>query len=360
MNETMNWQKCYRLAATAVVLVLVATVIMLPAPAHAATLTLRPSSAGDETNLTPNTGANYAAVDEVISDDDTTYVGTGNDQTWKHDLYNLPDTTVSGKGKINNVTVHINARSTGKVTQTSAYIRIKTNGSAYNGTEQTMISGSESYVQYSTQYTTNPQTTNEWTWGEVNALQAGAGARRATSGKETRCTQVWVVVDYTPATWESYQTSGHSTVWGTVGDPYNSTYYVAYMNGQNYSAGQSYSVGFYDNDGAKIGSDVSGTLATNDLSAEFDLTSDISAVAGLWHAVVFDTAFGSPPATYAATSGAVGYVIEDDFEVAAEAIPEFSTVLAAIGVSGMCFGAYYCLRKRRLAVLATVRVPARR
>ncbi|MFC2019890.1 hypothetical protein ACFLU4_08115 [Chloroflexota bacterium] len=341
----MNWHKWYRLAATAVVLALVATFIMLPAPAHAATLTIRPNAAGDETNLTPNTGANYAAVDDVTSDDDTTYVARGTDDVWTYDLYNLPDTTVSGKGKINNVTVYIHARSSGKVTQTSAYIRIKTNGTAYNGTEQT-ITGS--YATYSTQYITNPQTTNEWTWVEVNALQAGLGMRRPTTGKESRCTQLWVVVDYTPSTWESYREVGHTTVWGTVGDPYNSTYHVAYMYGDNYSAGQSYAAGFYDNDGTKIGTDVSGSLATNALSAEFDLNTDNNATAGLWHSVVFDTAFGSPPVTYAATSGAAGYVVEDDFEVAAEAIPEFPEVTASIGVAGLCFGFYYWMRRRKI------------
>ncbi|HUV56647.1 MAG TPA: hypothetical protein VMV84_05375, partial [Dehalococcoidales bacterium] len=60
----------------ALVLVL-AAFIALPYLIEAApdTVTIRPGSAGDETNLTPNTGANWAAVDEATSDDDTTYVG---------------------------------------------------------------------------------------------------------------------------------------------------------------------------------------------------------------------------------------------------------------------------------------------
>jgi len=329
-----------------ILLMLVLAFIMLPSPVHADTLTLRPGSAGDEAVLTPNTGANYAAVDEVSSDGDTTYVGTGNDNTWKHDLYNLPDTTVSGKGKINSVTVHINVKGTQAANQTNVYTRTKTNGTAYNGTAQQT---GASYTEYSTQYTTNPQSSNEWTWGEVNALQAGVGMRRPKAGKESRCTQVWVVVDYTPATWESYRDSGHTTVWGTVGDPFNSTYSTAYMYGPNFSAGQSYSVGFYDADGDKVGSDVSGSLVGTVLSAEFPLNTDESAVPGTWHAVVFDTASGSPPSTYAACSGADGYTCEDDIEVAATAIPEFPTVIGAVVIGGICFGIYFRMRKRRLA-----------
>ena len=121
------------------------------------------------------------------------------------------------------------------------------------------------------------------------------------------------------------------------------------MYGENYTVGHTYSVGFYDADGTKAGSDVSSALTGTSLSAQYALNTDIERTAGTWHAVVFDTAYGSPPATYAAASGAAGYITEDALEVDASAIPEFSTVLAAIGVAGLCFGIYYWMRRRRLA-----------
>ena len=57
-----------------------------------------PNAAGDETNLTPNTGANWAAVDEATSDDDITYVGATN-ASYLTDLYNLRMLVCQGKGK---------------------------------------------------------------------------------------------------------------------------------------------------------------------------------------------------------------------------------------------------------------------
>ncbi len=148
--------------------------------------------------------------------------------------------------------------------------------------------------------------------------------------------------------WESYKEAGIITVWGTVGDPYTATTRTAYMYGEDFTAGYTYSVGFYDADGDKAGSDVSGTLTDTSLRAQFALNTDPTRAEGTWHAVVFDTAGGTPPATYGTTSGAAGYVTEDDFEVLASAIPEFPTVLAAIGVAGLCFGVYYWMRRRRL------------
>jgi len=207
---------------------------------------------------------------------------------------------------------------------------------------------------YYTAYPTNPQSGNEWTWLEVNNLQAGVGLRRAagTGGnKESRCTQVWVVVDYTPATLESYKEVTHTTVWGTTDpyQPYDGTNQMAYMYGENYIASHSYPVGYYDNDGFKPQTDNISSGSDNTLSSQYLLTTDPSATAGLWHAVVFDGDFGSPPATYAECAGAAGYMVEDSFEVTVDAIPEFPTVMAGITVAGLCSVIYYFMRKRRLA-----------
>ena len=65
--------------------------------------------------------------------------------------------------------------------------------------------------------------------------------------------------------------------------------------------------------------------------------------------MVFDTEFGSPPTNYSDAVADGGYVVEDSFEATAAAIPEFPTVVAAIAVAGLCFAAYFWMRKRRLA-----------
>jgi hypothetical protein len=334
--------------ATAVIFIILPSLV----DASPATVTIRPNAAGDETNLTPNTGTNWEAVDEVTSDDDTTYVADdAKSDVYQTDLYNLADITVSGKGKINSVTVYIHARALATPSQPSAHTRIKTNGVAYNGAEITLTT---TYTTYSTTYTTNPQSGNEWTWAEINALQAGVGLRRALAtgalgNRASRCTQVWVEVDYSPATLESYQDAAHTTVWGTTTNPYDNNNQTVYIYGENYTASHGYTVAYYDGDGIKVASDSVLSGADNTLASEYLLTTDPNATAGTWHAVVFDDDLGTPPATYAETSGAAGYMVEDSFEVAVSAIPEFPTIIAAIGVSGLCFGIYYWMRKRRAA-----------
>ncbi len=350
----MNWQRWFRVVSVSVALTLV-VLIVLPSLVGASpdTLTLRPNEAGDETFLTPNTGANWAAVDDdPSSDDDVTYVESGNSQTFLTDLYNLSDVTVSGKGKINSVTVSIHARAGNTPpSQTSAYTRIKTLGVAHDGSEQTL---GATYATYSTAYTLNPQSVAEWTWAEVNALQAGVALRRATAtgpNKTSLCTQVWVVVDYSPATLESYDDDIQTTVWGTVGDPYasGSGTTTAYIYGPNFIASHSYTVGYYDNGGTWVVDHNISSAGDNTFSSQYLLTTNPGAEAGTWHAVVFDDDLGGPPAAYAETSSAAGYMVEDDFVVSASAIPEFPTVMVGIMVAGLCFGIYYWMRKRRLA-----------
>jgi len=77
-----------------------------------------------------------------------------------------------------------------------------------------------------------------------------------------------------------------------------------------------------------------------------------SDTAGNWHCAVYTS--GANPSSYDPddtnivaddTSYTGGYA----FHVEQSAIPEFPTVVAAVGVSGLCFGIYYWMRKGRLA-----------
>ena len=68
---------------------------------------------------------------------------------------------------------------------------------------------------------------------------------------------------------------------------------------------------------------------------------------GNWHAVVIKRGTLLPD-TYADALTDPDYVADDVFYVAASAIPEFPTVMAGIGVAGLCFGIYYWKRKRKL------------
>jgi hypothetical protein len=170
-----------------------------------ATEILRPNAAGDETNLPnvyPDVGLDHwQNVDEEVSDDDTTRLGADNtNQNWYRDLYNLP--AHSGSGTINSVTVYANCKGMSTPTQTSLKIAIKTGGTAYESSEITVTT---SYALYSNTWTTNPYTGVAWTWDDIDALQAGINMRRcinSSTNSNTRCTQVYVEVDYTAAVTE--------------------------------------------------------------------------------------------------------------------------------------------------------------
>jgi len=163
--------------------------------------TLRPNAVGDETVIDeqfPDTGAHWDKVDEATSDNDTTYVSDGS-SGWEEDLYNIGNHTV-GSGGINYVRVYMVCRGTGIPIEDNAYIHIKTNGAEYNGTPEGVTT---SYTTYSYQWDYNPQTSANWTWSEIDALQIGVGLRRPKSGDDTLCTQVYAEVNYTETTYNS-------------------------------------------------------------------------------------------------------------------------------------------------------------
>jgi len=85
--------------------------------------------------------------------------------------------------------------------------------------------------------------------------------------------------------------------------------------------------------------------ATGVLTGECDFTTKPSAAAGTWHSVVFNTT-GDILGNYADARGDPSYIIDDVFIVDSSAIPEFPTVMAGIGVAGLCFGIYYWMRRK--------------
>jgi hypothetical protein len=152
-------------------------------------------------------------------------------------------------------------------------------------------------------------------------------------------------------TWESYRDAAHTTVWGTVTNPYDSTYDTVYMFGQGFKSSQLYHVGFYDPSTApnKIASTDPTSTAGGDLDTQYLLTTDPAAQAGTWHAVVYEDP-NTPPTSY--TAGDANAVADDDFEVAADAIPEFPTVIAGLAAVSLSAGIYLLMRRRMQYVKA--------
>ena len=133
-----------------------------------------------------------------------------------------------------------------------------------------------------------------------------------------------------------------------MADPYDDATQTAYIYGPNFIASHSYTVGYYDDGGTWTASESILSAADNTLSSSYLLSTDITDVAGTWHAVVFDDDLGSPPGVYADVSTTAGYMVEDAFDVTDSAIPEFPTVMAGIVVAVLSFGVYYWMKQRRL------------
>ena len=205
-NVTDTFDDETRIAASANVTVSGGQVKLIYSAGASDNETLRPSAAGDETNIDseyPLSGVHWTLVDDVTSDGDSTYVETSA-SGWLEDLYQTAD-HAAGSGDINYVKVYMVVRATGAPTQTGAYVHIKTNGGEYNGSA---LQVTETYATYSTQWDNNPQTGDNWTWAEIDALQIGAGLRASRTiggpaGRYTRCTQVYVEVNYAEATYYS-------------------------------------------------------------------------------------------------------------------------------------------------------------
>ena len=167
-----------------------------------ATLTLRPESAGDSTQWEPNTGANYAAVDEAESDSDTTYVKQSTVGTDEDDTYNIPTSALLEGATINSVTVYARAKyvqsgAGSTPAAPSIYQLVRVGGTTYAsaGGDAT----GTGYADTSNSWATNPADSAAWEKADIDGLQIGIRAQATKAGR-TRIpyvTQVWAVVDYT-------------------------------------------------------------------------------------------------------------------------------------------------------------------
>lgn len=201
---------------TSVLLVLLLLGVFLPTfvaphPVYASsTETLRPNAAGDETSITyqsPDSTYHWDKVDEAVADDNTTFVYTLYSASYKRDLYHLP--APSGSGVINSITIYFCIRGDGVHW---AYAR----PSQKSGT--TVTDGSEvsrylaTFYTFSQTYTSNPATGLSYTWDEIDNLQIGCQLKCLDADGGAVCTQVYVVIDYTPPAIPAITTNAASSV----------------------------------------------------------------------------------------------------------------------------------------------------
>lgn len=165
------------------------------------TETLRPSEAGDYTNITsqfPDSTEHWDKVDEVTADEWTTYVSQVTDSELK-DVYGLENPSdIGGADTINSVTVHfrVSTWNTSTTVKAIPYLRLGTDETA--GTEVSFFQGDTGWLQES-EVLARPGG-GDWSLADLNNLQVGIGIWNTSAlGRGSGCTQIYVVVDYTPA-----------------------------------------------------------------------------------------------------------------------------------------------------------------
>jgi len=169
-----------------------------------ATTTIRPNANGDEINGAqyPDSGYFYDKVDDVTPDELDTYIYNNESEpqvSWMRSLFHLNNPTV--RGIINKITVYARMRVIGSSGVTGyGRICIKTHGTVY---ETGNIELSQSFTNYSQVYSVNPYTGSQWTWSEIDNLQAGVNLHGYVDVpnvlERAVCTQIYVVIDYLPA-----------------------------------------------------------------------------------------------------------------------------------------------------------------
>jgi len=157
-----------------------------------ATLTLRPNGAGNQQGWNAE-GGDYTRVDESSSDGDTTRLYSPTDNAVA--TFAMEDHTTQ-EGVINSVTVYIYTRGLDPVSNV-VQLAVRTGGTDYFSADKTY--NNTSYHLESNTWSTNPGTSAAWTWSEIDSLEAGM---KRISGGGQAVTQVYVEVDYTPASWE--------------------------------------------------------------------------------------------------------------------------------------------------------------
>ncbi len=125
-----------------------------------------PSGAGATTDWTPDSGSNYARVDENPYDDDTSYVQSstvGNKDTYVYD--DVPATFTDIVGCL----VNMRAKRTDASTRSIAAVA-RSNGAEADSSDCAL---SDSYAYYQRVFEVDPDTGDQWTEAAVNAAEFG-------------------------------------------------------------------------------------------------------------------------------------------------------------------------------------------
>jgi len=150
---------------------------------------LAPDGVGSSTNITNVQGAATHWESQLTNDTTTSYVGE-NAVATNWDLYTITDHAV-GTGRIDQVVLTFVGGYTGGGAGTG-FTTLRTESTNYKGADEAL----SPWTAYNTAYITNPNTGVEWTWTEVDDLEAGVGLT-SNGAFHSSSTQVLVTVYYT-------------------------------------------------------------------------------------------------------------------------------------------------------------------
>lgn len=133
----------------------------------------------------------------------------------------------------------------------------------------------------------------------------------------------------------------------TVPSIFDSGNNIVHVGGGGLAADAKYDVAYFDGNGNKVEThaDVQ-ALSNGMIKDKYLLTSHTTAVPGTWHVVVCER--GKVPNKYKPDNRNI--VLQDEFGVDHQAIPEFPAVVSSIMVVGMCAGIYTRMKKRKLSM----------
>ena len=191
----MKKKLIYLLVAGLVVCsILPASSVVLASPA---TKTLRPDGVGNYTNIgiqQPDAGAHWDKVDEAVADGATTYIKQVG-LTQKIDAYTLTASDIPDGATINSVTVHFvwfsGSESWWAYLQPILYLdSANTTGTEIQTKSSSSVANSEALARPGG---------GVWVAADLADLQVGVGLKTENAVTSSVLTQIYVVVDFTPA-----------------------------------------------------------------------------------------------------------------------------------------------------------------
>jgi len=160
-------------------------------------LTLRPDANGSNIILIPSAGSNYACVDDVVNDNDATYVYKTYNNRWDLETYSFGDHAVTVDGSIDNVTLYLRCRSTNVGAATNAILKhvVYIGGTSYYGSAVN-FGNVGAYTLYGYKWLTNPDTGTTWEWDDIDDVEAGIYLY-SNNNANPRMTQCYMTINYT-------------------------------------------------------------------------------------------------------------------------------------------------------------------